>query len=128
MTIDQINAASERDLDELIAVELFGWKQFSYSLFGRGSLSLYPPDGRDHISDVRPVPAYSTSGWAGIGLVVDAMTERGWYCEIGAWEKGRVETVFWRESREHNGSCQSDNIGTACCRAALLALNAEGRT
>jgi hypothetical protein len=107
-----------RELDAIIAERLFGWTETK--LWGGGACVGVPPD-RETVFDV---PRYS-GGWAGAGLVMDALNDLDYLVSIenhmaGFW----VAKVMGPMTPEYAAS--SPNVGLAVCHAALQALGAAG--
>jgi hypothetical protein len=105
-----------RQLDVAVAERLFGWTETK--LWEGGACVGVPPD-RKTIFDI---PRYS-GGWAGAGLVMDALAGRDWLVSVenhraGVW----VAKVMGPTTPEFAAS--SPNVGLAVCHAALQALGA----
>lgn len=79
-TIAQMEAG--RELDALVAEKVMGWTMFSYQMLGSGGAGEFrwiPPGRRDHVSNIAPVPRYSTD-IAAAWEVVEKVTEN-----LGHW-------------------------------------------
>jgi hypothetical protein len=152
MTRDEIMALTGRELDAAVAELLFGWRWFVDSAGNEvGEAWMYSPEVAAKISadsGIVPaspgapryysgIPSYS-SNWLGLGLVVEAMKQRGWGVSIVGPLPAPARHERWysaefaparRLARDvpmaRHRNTRSPTAPQAVARAALLALLSE---
>lgn len=137
MTREQIESASGRELDAMVAVSVFRWRLSSHPSdleIARAAADgsepqpgpwWVPPGWKEEFATL-DLPHYSRD-WAGLGLVVDEMRRRGWSWAISMMGQYGAICEFWKEyALDLHAECTNDLPAVAGCRAALLALLAEG--
>ena len=124
MTRDEIDKASDRELDAMVAVELFGIKFHEH----RGDPKCEVCGINKSYYKIISPPVHYSAGWPGLGLVVDEMRRQGWLVAMGT-VRGRQGDTWWTEFSKGNIDYVSNSAGpdnaANCAKAALYALLAE---
>jgi hypothetical protein len=142
---DEVMALEGRELDAAVAERIFGWQWLMHPHLNRAEIfspqavtylrgphyGWLPDDGSKERMRPYEAPAYSST-WNGIGLVEEAMAQRGYYLTLKSpFEPGQPYfagftphgTTGWNGRPDHEAPGATAPLAVA--RAALLTLLSE---
>lgn len=115
---------TDRELDAAVSEVLFGAGTYNYQALGRTERNyVLRPAGPG--TAWSKLPHYSST-WEGLGLVIEAMRELGFECDLITWAGGANSAKFGCPWDVPSSSQGMETAATAPRAVAMAALGARG--